>query len=180
MSRIAAIDPIDTEGPTADFLSRIQEKTGSTPNFFRTLAHSTVTANAFSAFNGALAATRLTGLEREVIALTQAGFHGCPYCAAYHVQVASKLGAARGEAEAWLHGESLAGSNRALATFTRAMLQRRGQVTDADLAAFHEAGFSDEHVVELIAVVAANTFTNYLNLTARTDVDFPAVDMPER
>ena len=37
------------------------------------------------------------------------------------------------------------------------------------------AGYSDAQVVEIIAHVALNTLTNYLNEALGTTVDFPAV-----
>jgi alkylhydroperoxidase family enzyme len=36
-----------------------------------------------------------------------------------------------------------------------------------------QAGFSDSQIVEIVAVVAENFFTNLINNVAGTDVDFP-------
>ena len=40
-------------------------------------------------------------------------------------------------------------------------------------------GFSDEEIVEIIAHVGINVFTNYFNLVAGTEVDFPIVDVEQ-
>ena len=37
---------------------------------------------------------------------------------------------------------------------------------------------TDAQIIEIIAHVALNTFTNYLNETVQTDIDFPAVSPP--
>jgi hypothetical protein len=41
--------------------------------------------------------------------------------------------------------------------------------------AVRDAGFSDGQIVEIIAVVAENIFTNLLNVVADTDINFPVV-----
>lgn len=37
------------------------------------------------------------------------------------------------------------------------------------------AGFDDEHIVEILAHVALNVFTNYVNVALEVPVDFPKV-----
>ena len=51
----------------------------------------------------------------------------------------------------------------------------RVQITDADVANLHEVGFQDEQVVEILAHVALNLFTNYVNVAFDVPVDFPRV-----
>ncbi len=46
---------------------------------------------------------------------------------------------------------------------------------DADIAAVREAGFTDAQLVEIVALVAEGSFTNYLNEVARTEIDLPVV-----
>jgi alkylhydroperoxidase family enzyme len=55
------------------------------------------------------------------------------------------------------------------------VLARRGQVSDATLSAARAAGLDDGEIVEVVAHVALNVFTNYLNNVAQTEVDFPVV-----
>jgi hypothetical protein len=55
------------------------QRIGFCAEFSRTNAKMPKTVSAFAFFNGALASTRLSAQQREVIALTQAGFHACPY-----------------------------------------------------------------------------------------------------
>jgi alkylhydroperoxidase family enzyme len=59
--------------------------------------------------------------------------------------------------------------------FATKVVRERGHVSDADIKAVRTAGFSDGQVVEIIAVVAENCFTNFLNEVAKTDIDFPVV-----
>ena len=48
-------------------------------------------------------------------------------------------------------------------------------VGDEDVQAVRMAGYSDEQIVEIVQHVALNTWTNYINEVARTEVDFPVV-----
>jgi len=62
-------------------------------------------------------------------------------------------------------------------TFAHALLVKRGKVNDEDLDKVRAAGFTDEEIVEILAHVALNTFTNYFNETALTAIDFPVIDL---
>ena len=57
--------------------------------------------------------------------------------------------------------------------FALKLVRDRGQVGDADVAALRQAGFDDGQIVELLAHVALNLFTNYVNVAFDVPVDFP-------
>jgi len=60
--------------------------------------------------------------------------------------------------------------------FVHAVIEYRGRVHDEQLASVREAGYSDGQVAEMVALTAANIFTNYFNHVAMTDIDFPVID----
>ena len=45
------------------------------------------------------------------------------------------------------------------------------------MQALRDAGFGDEAIVEILAHVALNLFTNYVNVAFAVPVDFPAVKL---
>ena len=57
------------------------------------------------------------------------------------------------------------------------MVEARGQVSQADVQAVRAAGFNDEAIVEILAHVALNLFTNYVNVAFAVPVDFPGVKL---
>ena len=59
--------------------------------------------------------------------------------------------------------------------FAATIVRNRGHVSDADVVAVRQAGFDDAELVEIVAHVALNTLTNYVNEVARTEIDFPEV-----
>ena len=57
--------------------------------------------------------------------------------------------------------------------------RQRGHVSDASFAAVKAAGYGDAQVIEIVAHVALNTWTNLFNEVFETRLDFPAV-APQR
>ncbi len=114
---------------------------------------------------------------REQIAVATAGANGCQYCASAHTVLGQGAGVARDELTRNLGGESADEKTAAALAFVRALLQERGDVADAELAAVRTAGFSEAEIVEIVAHVGLNTFTNMFNVLARTTIDFPIVDL---
>ena len=75
------------------------------------------------------------------------------------------------------HAQAADAKTAALLTLAAAINQSRGQIDDATLAAARTAGVTDAEIVEVVAAVATNVFTNYLNNVARTTIDFPEVPL---
>jgi YHS domain-containing protein len=59
--------------------------------------------------------------------------------------------------------------------FAAKLVRDRGHVAATDVAALKSAGYDDAQVVEIIAHVALNTLTNYINSALETEIDFPSV-----
>ena len=59
--------------------------------------------------------------------------------------------------------------------FAAKVVRERGHITEADIKAVRDVGFSDRQIIEILAVTAENIFTNLLNVVAETDIDFPVV-----
>jgi len=51
----------------------------------------------------------------------------------------------------------------------------RAEISSEDVAGLRNVGFDDEHIVEILAHVALNIFTNYVNVVLDVPVDFPKV-----
>ena len=62
-------------------------------------------------------------------------------------------------------------------TFALKVVENRADVSESDVNALREVGFSDEAIVEILAHVALNLFTNYLNVAFDVPVDFPGVKL---
>jgi len=158
-----------------ELLAGVKQKLGSTPNVFKTLAQSSTALNFFLTASAALNASKLSSSLREQIALTVAGANACDYCASAHTAIGKMQMISENELAQNLQGNSNDGKTQAALKFARKIVDLRGNVSDADLADIRSAGFSDGEIVDIIAVVSLNLFTNYFNHIAGTDVDFPLV-----
>jgi len=151
----------------------------SCPNLFRLVSLSPAALQGFLGMNGALAKT-LDLKTRERIALAVAQINGCNYCLSAHTYLGLNL-AKIDAAEIALNRRGASSDDKANAavTFATKVTNARGNVSDADVQAVKAAGFTDAQIVEIVAIVAENVFTNFINIVADTDIDFPVVKASE-
>lgn len=157
-------------------LEQVETQLGSVPNLFRLVANSPAALEGYLGLSGALGKGRLPAATRERIALTTAQFNGCGYCLSAHTYLGTNLAKLTAEEiAANRNGRSADAKADAALHFAGRVLETRGAVADADLAAVRAAGYDDGQIVEIIQHVALNIWTNYLNEAAKTDIDFPVV-----
>ncbi|KRG46714.1 carboxymuconolactone decarboxylase [Stenotrophomonas panacihumi] len=157
-------------------LAQVHHAFGATPNMFKAVAHSPAALQSMWAAFGALGSKGTLGAKLgEQIAVAVANRNRCEYCLAAHTVLGQNAGATAGEMSAAQVGESSDPRTAAALAFALKVVEQRAQVTDADVAQLRQAGFADEQVVEIIAHVALNVFTNYINVALDVPVDFPAV-----
>ena len=177
MSRINIPATVDTAPAAAQpLLDGVKTKLGSVPNLFRLLAVSPAALEGYLGLSGALGKGSLDARTRERIALAVAEFNGCGYCTSAHAFIGKNMaGLSDAEIAANRNGSSTDDRAAAAVRFAVKVVETRGQVSDADVAAIRLAGYSDAEVVEIVLHVALNTLTNYVNEVAETTIDFPAV-----
>ena len=74
----------------------------------------------------------------------------------------SSRGSAPNRAAGFARGHAPANKRfAALSTLARTLIEKRGQLSEQELDSFIAAGFTKEHVLEVIVIVAASTITNY-------------------
>lgn len=177
MSRIQQINPENARGQAAEMFSTIRTKLGMVPNMMRAIGNSPAALQAYLQFSGSLAAGSLTTKERESIALAVAQSNGCDYCLAAHSTLGKMAGLTTEQILAARIGNSVDSRTEALVRFSKKLIHQRGQVSNDDVAELREVGFEDGHISEIVANVALNVFTNYFNLVAETEIDFPKAEV---
>ena len=125
--------------------------------------------------SGALGKGTLPAATRERIALAVAEISGCDDCLSAHTYLGKNL-AKLDDAEIAANRN---GSNDpkadAAVRFAAKVVRERGHVSEDDVRAVKLAGYDDAQVIEIVLHVALNTWTNYINEVAKTDIDFPVV-----
>ncbi|WP_085725076.1 carboxymuconolactone decarboxylase family protein [Pseudomonas sp. R37(2017)] len=171
MSRIPAINLEHATDVTRPLLEGVQKKIGFLPNLFKVLAHAPAVLASYLQNSAALGKTSLSATEKEAVFLATSQVNGCDYCLAAHTVFAGKAGLSRQDILSARQGEL-----NAYAVLARQVTESRGHLTVDQIAAARAAGIDDGKIIEVIAHVASQTLTNYLNNAALTDIDFPAID----
>jgi uncharacterized peroxidase-related enzyme len=175
MQRIPALNTSNAPEKTKSLLEAVTKQMGGVPNILATMAKSGAALEGFLGFAGALAKGSLAPAVREQIALAVAGANTCDYCASAHTALGQGAGLSAEEMRSNLAGQSSDPKVASLLSFARLVVTKAGKVSDSDVSAFHAAGYGDEALVEVVAHVALNIFTNYFNHVAGTEIDFPHV-----
>jgi uncharacterized peroxidase-related enzyme len=155
-------------------LEQIKGNFGRVPNIFATVAHSPAALNTLMGMFAALEEGALAGKAHEAVALRVGELHGCKYCTAAHTAKAKMMKATVDETIGFRKGEAEDPNLKAILSFATALVEKRGQVSDGEVQTARAAGLSDAEMLETLAIVVLNTFTNYTNALVKTEVDFPA------
>lgn len=156
-------------------LAQVHKAFGATPNMFKAVANSPVALQSMWAAFGALGQGTIGAKLGEQIAVAIANRNRCEYCLAAHTVLGQNAGASAADMAAAQVGQSSDPKTAAALAFALKVVEQRAQLSDADVANLHEVGFQDEQVVEILAHVALNLFTNYVNVALDIPVDFPRV-----
>ncbi|MHB1102890.1 MAG: carboxymuconolactone decarboxylase family protein [Devosia sp.] len=177
MSRIPTPATIDA-APAASqpLLDAVKKQLGVVPNLFRIVSNSSAALEGYLSLSGALDKGTLPAPTHERIALAVAEINGCSYCLSAHTYLGKNL-AKLDDAEIMANRNGASNDPKAAAAvrFAATVVRERGHVSEDDVRAVKLAGYDDAQVIEIVLHVALNTWTNYINEVAKTDIDFPVV-----
>lgn len=158
--------------PSRPVMEGAKKKYGFVPNLIGVFATSPAAAEAYTAIEKALEKAALDPVEQQLVMLTVSAENDCEYCVAAHSKIAQGADMPEDVLEA-LREESEIPDRKlqALASFTRSLMKNRGWIPDDDLEAFADAGYSERHVLDVIAILAMKTLSNYTNHIAETPLD---------
>lgn len=174
MSRVNTNTAV-TPASSQELLAQIHAAFGATPNMFKAVANSPAALKSMWGSFGALGGGTLGARLGEQIAIAIANRNRCEYCLAAHTVLGKNAGVGAAELAAAQIGHSDDPKTAAALHFALKVVSERAQVSAGDIATLREVGFTDEHIVEIMAHVALNLFTNYVNVAFDVPVDFPKV-----
>lgn len=151
-----------------DSLDALESAFGMLPSIAGAMATSPVLIEALVALFGKVHGGTFSEDQIQIVLLTDAVVNASKWPVAFHTALALQQGIAPSDVDAIREGRLPSPTKyAALSALARAMIEKRGQLESADLDTFMEAGFDSAQVLELIAIVAASTITNYTaNITA--------------
>ena len=177
VARVPLVDRTAATGTVRAVLDQVHGAFGATPNMFRAVANSPAALQSMWGAFGALGGGVIGAAMGEQIAVAVANRNACEYCLAAHTALGRKAGVSGEALAAAQAGESADPRTAAALRFVLQLVNERGQVDAADVQALHDQGVNDEQIVEIVAHVALNLFTNYVNVALGVPVDFPSVKL---
>jgi len=155
-------------------LQQLQATFGMIPNILGSMSTSPVLINSLVGLFQNVHGGSFTEAQIQALLLTNAVTNECSWAVAFHTALALQRGLDPSDVQAIRErrlpqDEKLA----ALSAFARALILRRGHLDDQELERFLASGFGKDLALEVIAVVAASTITNYTGSVTQTPLEAP-------
>lgn len=143
-------------------LEALQGAFGIIPNIAGAMATSPVLIGSLVGLFGKVHGGSFSEEQIQIVLLTNAVTNACSWAVAFHSFLAVKEGVDTADVEAIRERRTpRTAKNAALSTLARTLIEKRGHLDDRDMSAFLDAGFDKSHLLEVTAIVAASTITNY-------------------
>jgi len=151
----------------------VQTKAGFVPNVFLALARRPAEWRAFFAYHDALMLkdSGLTKGDREMIVTTTSAANKCLYCVVAHgaiLRIYEKKPLIADQVAVNYRKADITPRQRAMLDFAMKVCQHSDEICDADFAALHAHGFSDEDAWDIAAITAffglSNRMASFSNM----------------
>jgi alkylhydroperoxidase family enzyme len=155
-------------------LQQLQSAFGTIPNIAGAMATSPVLINSLVGLFGNVHGGSFTEAQVQTVLLTDAVTNACTWAVAFHTTLALKEGIDLADVQA-IRERRLPkdGQLAALSALAKTMIEKRGRLDDEDVNRFIAAGFGKDHLLEVIAAVAASTITNYTGSITKPPLEAP-------
>ncbi len=165
----------DTAPAEAKGLLENSEKAfGMIPNLHAVMAEAPTLLEGYQQLHELAQKTSFSADELTVVWQTINVEHACHYCVPAHTAIAKNMGVDDGLIESLRNDETLSDDKlNALKDMTLAVTRSRGNVDDAQVSAFFEAGYGKQQLLEIVLVLSQKVMSNYVNHFAETPVDEP-------
>jgi uncharacterized peroxidase-related enzyme len=153
-------------------LDKLARAAGFVPNHAALLSHSPLLFSAYEELTRLFARSGFSVTEKQLIMLSASRVNNCSYCMAAHTYSAKKQNLPGGLLDALRAGRALEDPRlEALRRFTVELVENRGTMRAATLAAFLAAGYSHEQALEVVLAAALKTITSYADKLAQLPLD---------
>jgi alkylhydroperoxidase family enzyme len=155
-------------------LKQLQSAFGMIPDLIGAMSTSPVLINSLVGLFGKVHGGNFTEAQVQIVLLTDAVTNASTWAVAFHTALALKEGIDPVDVEAIRDGRLPKDRKfAALSALAKTMIEKRGRLDDQDTERFLAAGFGKDHLLEVIAAVAASTITNYTASITKPPLDAP-------
>lgn len=157
---------------SVEWLEKAEKNFGMIPNVEKVMALSPQLLAGYTFMWDGFNTSSLSEQERQVVYLTANYENECNYCVPWHSILAEQSGLSTDDIEALRGGGKLGDPKQnALSEFTRLLIANRGKVSQMQLQAFFDAGYTAQQALEVILALAVKLISNYTNSIAGTPLD---------
>ena len=155
-------------------LEQLKKAFDVVPNIVGAIANSPKLINSLVGLFGQVHSPGFSEAENQIVLLTDAVTNGSTYAVAFHTALALQQRISSEETTA-IRERRLPADKRfaALSKLAKTLIEKRGQLSEQELDSFIAAGFTKEQVLEVIAIVAASTITNYAGTIVNPPLEDP-------
>ncbi len=158
-------DIADLPEDIRNMILQVQEKSGFVPNVFLKLARRPDEFRAFFAYHDALMLREggLTKGEREMIVVATSGVNSCLYCVVAHgaiLRIYEKNPLVADQVAVNYRKADISARKRAILDFAMKVATASAMLEDADFAALHAHGLTDEDAWDVGAIAAFFALSN--------------------
>ncbi|MGN5381153.1 carboxymuconolactone decarboxylase family protein [Streptomyces lasalocidi] len=176
MSRLPQIQSAEATGASAEALAEVRTALGAVSNMAKVMANSPALVKGWLALSDALSGGMIPAPVRERLAIAIAEYNNCTYCLPAHTCIAARVAKVDAEElERARHAESTDPDTAALLALSDAIARGRGHIDGTQLKTARGAGVTDAEIAEVVVNLALNILTNYCNVLADTDDEWPVV-----
>ncbi|GHE77623.1 carboxymuconolactone decarboxylase family protein [Thalassotalea profundi] len=155
-----------------EILKGAEKQIGVIPGLYAVMAESPQILQAYTHLHQMFTATSFNAEELTVVWQTINVEHECHYCVPAHTGIAHSMKVDPTLTEALRSQSAMPTAKlQALHDFTLAMVRERGNVSQDQMQAFFDAGYSQQQVLEIILGLSQKVISNYVNHVADTPVD---------
>ena len=157
-----------------EIFNKTQKGLGFVPNMYKSMGNNPALLDAYTyAYNTFRANSGFSPVEQEVVFLSVAYENNCEYCMAAHSFVGDMMTKVPTEVtDAIREGKQIPDAKlAALSKLTRSLTSNRGNVSQTEVDEFLATGYSESHVLGIIAGIGAKTLSNYSNHITNPEVD---------
>ncbi len=153
-------------------LEKSFKATGRLPGLHRVMAEAPGLLEGYQTLHQLFQESSFNAEELTVVWQTINVEHGCTYCVPAHTAMANMMKVDPALSEALRNRDAMPTAKlQALHDTTLAMVRKRGDLSEADMETFFNAGYGQRQLLEIVLGLAQKTMSNYVNHFAKTPMD---------
>lgn len=157
-----------------EILDKTYKLLGFIPNMYKKMANNTALLDVYTySYNSFRANSGFNSVEQEVIFLSVAFENNCEYCMAAHGFLGDMMSKVPTEVTNAIRDNKQVPDAKlaALSRLTRSLTINRGNVSQDEIDEFLAVGYTEAHVLGIVAGIAVKILSNYSNHLTNPEVD---------